>query len=545
MKTPIAVAWSPTMSTFQNPVLAGLNPDPSVCAVGKDFYLVTSSFAYWPAIPVHRSRDLVHWEPIGHVLDRPEQIDLSGLDVSDGIWAPTIRHYGGMFYVVSTVARDRRGSVNFVTTATDAAGPWSQPVILEAEGIDPSLFFDDDGRCWFTACRDADDPALRGPADLYLQELDLTTLQLTGPLHVLWNGAVAGAWAEAPHIYKHDGVYHLIAAEGGTERNHAVTAARSESVTGPYRTDPRSPLLTHRHLGESAAIQNVGHADIVETPAGETWAMVLGTRPIEGAHTLGREVFLVPAEWTDEGLLLAPGSGRVGETERTPMGLRTDPGAIGSTGAGRERFAGSELPHGWRSLRGPLLRRLPASGDGLSLTVSAEQLSSSGTPSFLARRQEHQRFEAQTCVSFQPATSSDQAGLAVFQDERRFATLAVTVDDDGKRIVRFQRSGPLGTSGEASLERDGDVLLRVIGDLDAYAFSYWHEREGEWVTIGKAPRTWFSTEQAGGFVGVHVGVHATGAEEHMSNEARFDWFEYVPVTEQARTPASRSAITVG
>ncbi len=283
------------MSTFQNPVVTGMNPDPSLCAVGDEFFLVTSSFAYWPGIPVHRSRDLVHWEQIGHVLDRPEQIDLSGIDTSDGIWAPTIRHHDGIFYVVSTVARDRRGGVNFVTTALDAAGPWMQPVVLDAEGIDPSLFFDDDGRCWFTACRDAEDPFLRGPAELYIQELDLETLQLTGPLHVLWNGAVAGAWAEAPHIYKRDGVYYLIAAEGGTERNHSVTAARSATVTGPYRTDPRSPLLTHRHLGPEAVFQNVGHADIVETPAGETWALVLATRPLDGAHTLGREVFLVPA----------------------------------------------------------------------------------------------------------------------------------------------------------------------------------------------------------------------------------------------------------
>ncbi|MFD0476003.1 family 43 glycosylhydrolase [Nonomuraea thailandensis] len=180
------------------------------------------------------------------------------------MWAPTIRHHDGTFYVVSTLAVDRRGSLTFVVTATDPAGPWSDPVPLEAEGIDPSLFFDDDGRCWFTACRDAEGDG--GPGELWMRELDLDRLRLAGPTHVLWHGAVRGAWVEAPHLYKHDGVYHLIAAEGGTERNHSVTAARSGAVTGPYVTDPRSPLLTHRHRGPDEPVHNVGHVDLVDTP---------------------------------------------------------------------------------------------------------------------------------------------------------------------------------------------------------------------------------------------------------------------------------------
>lgn len=535
------------MNTFRNPVLAGLNPDPSVCAVGEDFYLVTSSFAYFPAIPVHHSRDLVHWEAIGHVLDRPEQIDLSGLQISDGIWAPTIRHHSGVFYVVSTVAVDRRGSVNFITTAADADGPWSQPVVLEAEGIDPSLFFDDDGRCWFTACRDAKSSTASGPAELYLQELDLQTLQLMGPLHVLWSGAVAGAWAEAPHIYKRGGIYHLVAAEGGTERNHAVTAARSRSVTGPYVTDPRSPLLTHRHHRTDATIQNVGHADVVETSTGEAWALVLGIRPVDGVHTLGREVFLLPAEWTEEGLLLAPEHGRVSETERSPFARSNAVALPGGEEPSRESFPGPGLPPGWRSLRGPLPHPVTDTSDGLRLTVSMETLSGRGTPSFVARRQEHQCFEARALVSFSPMTSREQAGLVVFHDEDHFAAVAVSQGEDGGPVVRVFRSGAsgTGTGDTVVLHHDGDVLLRVIGDRDAYMFSCWDEGGGQWLPVGSVPRVWFSTEHAGGFVGVHLGVHATGATEKTSNEARFRWFEYMPVTERDAETGDSRTVMVG
>ena len=523
--------WSHTLLTFRNPVLTGLNPDPSVCVADDVFYLVTSSFAYFPAIPVHRSRDLVHWELIGHVLDRPGQIDLAGLDLSDGIWAPTIRHHDGIFYVVSTVARERRGSVNFISTARDPAGPWSQPVILDAAGIDPSLFFDDDGCCWFTACRDAEDPASTGPAELYLRELNLQTLELVGPLHVLWNGAITGSWAEAPHIYKREGIYHLIAAEGGTERNHAVTAARATSVTGPYRTDPRSPLLTHRHLGEDAGIQNVGHADLVETPVGETWAVVLGTRPLEGVHTLGREVFLVPAQWTSAGLLLAPGRGRVGEVERRPLGFDTGEPADRAGGSIREEFDGPDLPPGWRSLRGPIRgASTGGSAGGLRMPVSAEHLSGRGTPSFAVRRQEHQCFEARTSVTFTPRNFDEQAGLVVFLDERHFAALAVTLGRDGRRTLRLEGPGAEDREGIALPDAEGQVLLRVVGDRRSYSFSWWDERDRQWVLVDALDREQFSSEYAGGFVGVHLGLHATGAKG-APGEALFTWFEYVAVAD--------------
>ncbi|RMI06865.1 glycoside hydrolase family 43 protein [Cellulomonas triticagri] len=522
------------MPAFQNPVLPGCHPDPSVCRVGDTYYLVTSSFGYFPGIPVHRSTDLVHWELVGHVLTRPEQAPLAGLDVNDGVWAATMRHHAGRFYVVATVARGRRGASTFVVTATDPAGPWSDPVPLEADGIDPSLFVDDDGRCWFTATRDAPEPAVTGPAELWLRELDLATLRLTGPEHVLWHGALRGAWVEGPHLYLRDGRYWLIAAEGGTERNHAVTAASAPAVTGPYATDPRSPLLTHRHLGPGHPVQNVGHADLVDTPDGATWALTLGVRPVDGAHTLGREAFLVPVEWTERGPVFAPGTGTVPATGSTGLPGPTAPD---------DRPGGAEVltldaplaAQGWSSLRGPVdhLVRPADDGRGLALTPTAATLWGTGTPALVARRQQHLRFRLRCRLAFATTSSHEEAGVTVLLHQQRLATLAVSAGPDGEPVARLRmRTGDVvaDLAGVPVLERDAIVELVVRGDEQSYRFAVVLPGGDERV-LGEVPRTAFATETAGGFLGVHLGVHAqttgtpTGARavvSHVSYEALED-----------------------
>ncbi|TYB71117.1 glycoside hydrolase family 43 protein [Nonomuraea sp. PA05] len=509
------------MPTFRNPVLPGCHPDPSVCRVGADYYLVTSSFAYYPGLPLFHSRDLVRWRQLGHVLNRPGQLPLHGLDVSDGVWAPTVRHHDGTFYVVSTVAVNRQGSRTFVVTADDPAGPWSDPVPLEAEGIDPSLFFDDDGRCWFTACRDALDGG--GPGELWMRELDLDRLQLVGPTHVLWHGAVRGAWVEAPHLYKRDGVYHLIAAEGGTERNHSVTAARSRDVTGPYVTDPRSPLLTHRHRGSGEPIHNVGHVDLVDTPEGETWAVALGVRPVEGTHTLGREVFLVPVEWTAQGPVFAPETGGVRLTERLPLVPGHAPGDE-PLAAGRVDFARQAPGLEWSSLRGPVTHLVRPTPDGLAIQATPEPLTSTGVPAFIARRQQHVRFHARTRLSFPATHPGQEAGLAVFQNQDQHATLALTVDETGTpQAVLTVREAGQSTRLAATPLPPGEALLAVEGDEAGYTFRARHSDTGDWTDLATVERPFFSTERAGGFVGVHLGLYATGA-----GRALVRWFDYQP-----------------
>lgn len=515
------------MPTFANPVLAGSHPDPSICRVGEDFYLVTSSFAYYPGLPVFHSRDLVSWRPLGHVVHRPSQVSLTGLDVSDGLWAATIRHHQGTFYVVVTLARGRQGSTTFLYTASDPAGPWSDPVTLDAEGIDPSLFFDDDGRCWFTACRDAAEPEVTGPGELWMRELDLETLALTGPTHNLWYGAMRGAWVEAPHLYKRDGVYYLIAAEGGTEHHHAVTAARSDTVTGPYSTDPRSPLLTHRHRGAAEPVHNVGHVDLVDTPAGETWAVALGIRPLEGTHTLGREVFLVPVEWTPRGPVFAPDTGRVRLSERLPAGTTTTPGPA-LDALVRDEFGSSALGPEWNSLRGPVDGLLSPSSDegGLTIRLSPEPLTSTGTPAFIARRQQHVRLRASTRIRFSATAPTQETGLAVFQNHRQHATLGLTVDASGSpQVVLTAVEAGTATRLAAVAVADGEVVLAVDSEESGYTFRV---QDSTWTTLGSIERSFFSTERAGGFVGVYLGVYGTSDAEADAAEAHVDWFEYAP-----------------
>ncbi|WP_406222825.1 glycoside hydrolase family 43 protein [Streptomyces canus] len=511
------------MPTFSNPVLAGSHPDPSICRVGEDYYLVTSSFAYYPGIPVLHSRDLVGWQPLGHVVDRPSQVSLTGLDVSDGLWAATIRHHEGTFYVVVALARGRQGSTTYLFTASDPAGPWSDPVVLEAEGIDPSLFFDDDGRCWFTACRDAAEPEVTGPGELWMRELDLDSLALTGPTHALWYGALRGAWVEAPHLYKRDGVYHLIGAEGGTERHHAVTAARADAVTGPYSTDPRSPLLTHRHRGAAEPIHNVGHVDLVDTPAGETWAVALGVRPLNGTHTLGREVFLVPVEWTADGPVFAPDTGRVRLSERLPAGPGA--GAVAPVGPVRDDFGGTALGPEWSSLRGPvghLVSTGPGEG-GLTIRLSPEPLTGTGTPAFVARRQQHLRMRARARVRFTATAPTQEAGLVVFQHAHH-ATLALTADASGTPhvVLTAHETGSPTRLGTVAVTSD-EIVLVVDSDESGYTF---HVEDGARTTLGSIERPFFSTERAGGFVGVHLGLYGIGGAD--AGEAHVHWFEYAP-----------------
>ena len=302
-------------ATAVNPVLPGFHPDPSICRVGEDFYVVTSTFEYFPGLPIHTSRDLAHWTPIGHVLDRPSQLPVDGVRASGGLYAPTIRWHDGVFYVVCTLVGGVRQHGNFVVTATDPAGPWSEPTWLgEDDSFDPSLLFDGQD-AWFCATRPRRDGGNEGQTEVWVQRFDTATLSLVGEQHAIWHGALVDVvWAEAPHLYAVEGGYLLVVAEGGTAEHHSMTCARSVNVLGPYENCRHNPVLTHRHLGRTADVTSVGHADLVEAADGSWWAVCLAIRPRRDDRgrsygNLGRETFLAEVTWEDGWPIVNAGHG--------------------------------------------------------------------------------------------------------------------------------------------------------------------------------------------------------------------------------------------
>lgn len=471
------------MSRHANPVLRGGRADPSICSGPDGYVLVTSSLICYPGIPVHRSADLVHWELVGHVLDQPERLSGTGPNVEDGAWAPTIRFHLGVYYVVYTISVARSRHRMYVSTTTDPASGWTDPVALGTEGFDPSLFFDEDGRAWLTACRDST-VAGEGPGEIWMTEFDPVALALIGPERSLWHGSMRGMWIEAPHIYRRDGRYLLLCAEGGTEKHHSVVAATAPAVTGPWTADPRNPLLTHRHLGSEAPFQNVGHADLVDTPGGETWAVVLGVRSRAGFHTTGRETFLVPVEWDDDGPVFAPGAGRVPTTLTSP-----------------------DAPYGhrtpaldWTSLRAPVEWR--ALDDGMTLRPSMVRLSEGGTPALLAIQQDERCFRFEATVL--PGARSSSAGLAVFHAHDRYAEIQLM---PAEGVTQVECRLRLGGEEQVLARRpvhDDIAALWIDSDGNRYRFGM-----GELV-IAEVDARRFSAEESGDFSGTLLGLTALG-----------------------------------
>ncbi|MFI3249000.1 MAG: glycoside hydrolase family 43 protein, partial [Rikenellaceae bacterium] len=285
----VATASDCVPTTYDNPILPGYHPDPSICRVGDDFYLVNSSFEWFPGLPIHKSRDLVNWELIGYAMKEPEKCPMNKINT----FAPTIRFHDGLFYLIVTCPG---AGGNFYITAEDPAGEWSAPTMLpDADGIDPSIFWDDDNRCYYIGQTHAEPREWTGHNDIWMQELDLEQGKLVGERKNLSSGHASNAmWTEGPHLYKIDGNYLLLLAEGGTSYYHAVTIFHSDELWGPYVPDHANPILTHRHLGESYPTQAVGHADFVDTPNGEWWMVSLGKRIRDGYIYLSRETFLSP-----------------------------------------------------------------------------------------------------------------------------------------------------------------------------------------------------------------------------------------------------------
>ncbi|HEX7312557.1 MAG TPA: family 43 glycosylhydrolase [Pyrinomonadaceae bacterium] len=501
---------------FDNPVISGMASDPSVVRVGGDYYLVTSTFEYFPGVPVYHSKDLVHWRLVGHALTRASQLPLIRLTRNGGIWAPTIRHHDGTFYMVTTLKTEAGG--NFFVTAKDPAGPWSEPVMLEQGGIDPSLFFDDDGKVYLTT------GGGECPTRICQSEIDIKTGKRLSDIKGLWNGT-GGSSPEGPHLYKKNGYYYLVIAEGGTEYGHMQTVARSRSPWGPFESNPRNPILTHRNFKQSP-FQATGHADLVEAHDGSWWTVFHAIRPASRqAHHMGRETLLAPVNWSEDGWPVVNNTGTV-----TPrMDVKTLPPHTWPLEPARDDFDAARLAHAWSFVRNldPARLSLTERPGWLRLKGSTVTLDDTDFPPVLvARRQQHLEAEAVTRLDFKPAREGEEAGLTLRQNERHHYEIGIRRNSTGGREVYLRyRVGSIFSDAAAQPIGDGPVRLRVRAMPEIYRFSY-AVGEGAFQDLGGVETRYLASEVANGFNGVFLGPFATGRGRDASAPADFDWFDY-------------------
>lgn len=500
---------------YRNPILAGFYPDPSIARVGDDFYLVNSTFAWFPGIPVFHSRDLVNWMQIGNAISRPDQLDFTGLGMSKAVFAPAISYHDGLFYIANTCVGCRE---NFIVTARNPAGPWSDPYWLPTvEGIDPSLFFDADGRAWLINNRGpAGGSTYDGHRALWIEELDLKTFKMKGNAKQVVDGGVdlskKPIWIEGPHIIRKDGYYYITAAEGGTSVNHSQVVFRSRKVDGPYTPAPPSvnPFLTQRDLpaGRRDPVSAAGHADLVQLPDGSWQAVFLATRPYaQDFYNTGRETWLLPVKWVDGWPRMLPRGAAIPRLLAKPLPDATRARPQTGSFTDREEFNGTALPMSWMTMRdapvtvsGGELRLTP--GDGLGVM---------GKPAFAARRQQHLDASAETQLVAPPAKGTT-AGLAAVQNDDYFLTIAAVRSGDRLTIRAARREGakqPVKgvTIAERTISTRGPIRFRITARKGRYDLAY--AVGSSWTVLApNVDATNLSTERAGGFVGTMIGPFA-------------------------------------
>jgi len=479
---------------LQNPILRGFHPDPSVVAVGEDFYLVNSSFHYFPGVPVYHSRDLQNWEQIGNVLDRPSQLPLEQSNASLGIYAPTIRYQEGTFYMITT---NVGGGGNFMVTATDPAGPWSEPIWLEQQGIDPSLFFEDD-KCYMVSNPDN---------TITLCEIDPVTGATLSPGKALWSGT-GSRFPEGPHIYKKDGWYYLLISEGGTELGHKLTIARSRSIYGPYEACPANPIFTHSNVaGQNSDIQGTGHGDFFQDAEGNWWVVFLAYRRYGGDfHHLGRETFLAPVDWEYGWPVINEGKP---VAERMTVWLNSAPEPPKPA---KIHYDFSVIGPEWMHIQHPVLENYIAKDGALTLIGNGDGFDWGGWhPTALLRRQEAADCHLGTQVSLQ---NDGEAGLTVYQTHNGHIEFFVRcIKGHSEAVVRIRLHSIQYEEAFVPLRRP-EARLDIVASGEQYAFLL-DGRE-----IARADSKLLSTEMAGGFTGVTIGPYC------RNGKAVFQGFDY-------------------
>ncbi|MCF4101103.1 glycoside hydrolase family 43 protein [Gillisia sp. M10.2A] len=522
--------------TYQNPILAGWYPDPSITDDGKgNYYMVHSTFAFFPGIPIFHSKDLVNWTQIGNVLDRPEQLDLEGFGVSRAIFAPDISYNKGVFYVTCTVVD---GPGNFVVTSKNPAGPWSNLVWLpEVKGIDPGLFFDED-KSYIVYNGDAPNnkPEYDGHRTIRMFEFDQKKLTVNGENRILVNGGVDFSkkpiWAEGPRIYKLNGYYYLMTAEGGTAVNHSEMIYRTKDINSKFIPYKNNPILTQRHLDPDRKhpITSAGHADLVKSPNNEWYGIFLAVRPYAGDfYNTGRETFLAPVKWEEDWPIFDLGGEEIKYNYPLPAGTSINKDLFPFSGnfTFTKNFENETLGFNWLFLRTPHKKWFDLKNGMLIMKTRPETIRGTSNPSFIGHRQQHLKGEASIELTFEANSVNESAGIVAFQNETHAYYLCKTLDNTGS-VIQLRKMNEQGFEvlASAKIANCNTLGLKISFDGNKYYFKYALE-SGNWKDLIKNVDGYYlSTRTAGGFVGTTLAMYTTSEGEESDNIAKIDWFEY-------------------
>ncbi|MEJ8473686.1 glycoside hydrolase family 43 protein [Roseibium algae] len=525
---------------IQNPILPGFNPDPSICRVGDDYYIATSTFEWFPGVQIHHSKDLVHWRLITRPLNRKSQLDMRGNPDSGGIWAPCLTHADGRFWLVYTDVKRNEGNFkdahNYIVTAENIEGPWSDPIYVNSSGFDPSLFHDSDGRKWFSNMFWDHRRNPTAFAGIVLQEFDPKSSKLVGPVKNIFKGTERGL-VEGPHLYKRNDYYYLLTAEGGTGYRHAVTLARSKRITGPYELHPDKHVVSSLTFPDNP-IQRAGHGDIVENQTGETYLVHLMGRPVAGLNRcqMGRETSIQKCVWGDDGWLRLEGEPLCPQSEVPAPALPPHPFPEEPT---RHDFDEPVLPSAFQWLRTPHPERLFSLTDrpGHLRLFGRESIGSYFEQALIARRQTSNNFVAETSVDFNPDTAQQTAGLIAYYGRYQFFLLAITQDEVLGRCLTLLTcpgdypSGTLQLPLGALHGLDDDAPVRMKIEVNGLSLRFFYaQQEQEWCRIGPVFDASILSDEAGrgehgNFTGAFIGIHAMDISGN-GHPADFDFFSY-------------------
>ncbi len=500
---------------FSNPILTGMNPDPSICRVGDDFYLVTSTFEYYPGLPIYHSKDLVNWKLIGHACGTPQSNPLRGAGTSGGQYAPTLRYNDGTFYVIGTNYGGEGSHGISIVTATDPAGPWSDPIWMDQWWVDPSLDFYD-GKAYYLSPDNA--------GSFLLGTIDVKTGKDVEPRRLVASG-LGGSSPEGPHFYKIGDYYYIMSAEGGTGYEHREVIQRSKDPYGPYEPSPINPVLSNMSVPDHP-FQAIGHADLVQLEDGSWWAVCLGMRPRNGKFQhLGRETFLAPVTWTDDGWPKVGVDGVVAETYDRP----NLPWHPWEKEPARDDFDSDKLNLYWNFLRNPYDKdwSLTANPGHLRLNGSALSFRQNDSPAFVGRRQTAFDMEASAKMKFRPVADNEEAGLVIRGNDKNHYDLLATYRD-GKPVIMLRSYLDDKVADEKYADMTSDeVILSIVSTSDKYEFGFMDISTGRRHVIGTAPTRSLSNEVISGFTGVYIAMYASGNGKENTNPADFDWFEFI------------------